>query len=91
MSSKQPFYRAWKDSVASISPFTIEYKLRKDANIILVHGSNDDVVPFDISKNYYQKLKESNTNAKFITIENAGHEIFLSDIVIKTIKDCLSN
>ena len=90
MSSKQPFYRAWKDSVASISPFTIEYKLRKDANIILVHGSNDDVVPFDISEAYYQKLKESNTNAKLITMENAGHEIFLSDIVIKAIKDCLS-
>ena len=86
MSSKQPYYKFWKESVQSISPITIADSLPSNSQIILLHGLKDDVVPFGISNMYYQKLKSKNKDVEIIKIENGGHEIFLSDIVINTIK-----
>lgn len=90
MSSKQPFYRPWKDSVKSISPIKMVDSLNSKVTMTLIHGTKDDVVPFDISNNYYQKLKNRDINVKLIKLDNEGHEIFLSDIVVSTIKNCLN-
>jgi len=90
MSSKQQFYRPWKDSVKSISPIKMVDSLNSKVTMTLIHGTKDDVVPFDISNNYYQKLKNRDINVKLIKLDNEGHEIILSDIVVSTIKNCLN-
>ena len=39
------------------------------SNILIIHGSKDDVVPIKLSKKLSQNIK----NAKHITIDGAGH------------------
>ena len=89
MALKQPFYRAWRDSVKSISPMDVVEKLNKNANIILIHGRQDDIVPFQIIKSYETKLKIRNIKTQLIVIENEGHEIFLSDAVFASLRKSL--
>ena len=90
MAKKQPSYRAWRDSVKSISPIAVVEKLTQKADIVLIHGKKDDVVPFKIIEGYNKKLKAYNIKTKLVTIENAGHEIFLSDTVLTILKNSLN-
>ena len=87
MAKKQPSYKPWRESVKSISPIALVEKLNQQADIVLIHGKNDDVVPFKIIEDYNKKLKEYNIKTKLITIENAGHEIFLFDTVLSRPKE----
>lgn len=89
MALKQPFYRAWHDSVKSISPINIINKLDIRADISLIHGQQDDIVPFEIAETYYEQLKSNNIKTKMIKVENGKHEILLSDTVISVIKSKL--
>ena len=43
------------------------------AKQILLHGTNDDSVPCDLSANYVQRKKKSGENVELITFENTGH------------------
>jgi acetyl esterase/lipase len=45
----------------------------RDAEQWLVHGTVDDVVPVDFSRNYYEYKKKRGENVYFVEIENAGH------------------
>jgi dipeptidyl aminopeptidase/acylaminoacyl peptidase len=47
-----------------------------------MHGKQDDIVPVEIAQNYYKQLKSNNIKSQLMTIENEGHEIFLSDTVL---------
>jgi predicted esterase len=89
MARKQPFYRAWRDSVASISPITVAEKLDEKTAIYLIHGTKDDIVPFSIAENYEKTLTSHKTKTYLTAIENAGHEIFLSETVLNILKNCL--
>ena len=82
MALKHPFYGAWRDSVKSISPVDVVKNINLNANIILMHGKQDDIVPVEIAQNYYKQLKSNNIKSQLMTIENEGHEIFLSDTVL---------
>ena len=89
MALKQPFYGAWRDSVKSISPINIINKICVKTDITLIHGQQDDIVPFEIAETYYKQLKSNNIKAEIIKVEGAGHEILLSDPVITIIKSKL--
>ncbi|HMC29881.1 MAG TPA: prolyl oligopeptidase family serine peptidase, partial [Candidatus Angelobacter sp.] len=39
----------------------------------LVHGTADDSVPYEISKNYADRKKKSGENAELITLPETGH------------------
>jgi len=65
-------------------PSTIEYKRAQDASpifhvsaddppILLVHGDNDEIVPFILSEDMYNKLLEMNVPAKLLTVEGGAH------------------
>jgi dipeptidyl aminopeptidase/acylaminoacyl peptidase len=91
MAAKHPFYRAWRDSTKSISPSDILKRLDQNADIVLLHGQNDDIVPFEIAENYFKKLKQNSIKVELIPIENAGHEIFLTERVLTVLKKNLEN
>lgn len=70
--------RELKDSL------TMEYKRAKEASpiyhittddppFLLVHGDNDEIVPFGLSEDMYKKLQEVGVATKLIRIEGAGH------------------
>jgi dipeptidyl aminopeptidase/acylaminoacyl peptidase len=40
---------------------------------ILLHGTNDDSVPYELSSNYLKRKKESGEDVELITFENTGH------------------
>lgn len=90
MAAKQPFYRAWRDSTKSISPTNIIKNLNQNNDITLLHGQNDDIVPFEIAENYFTKLKNSKIKVQLIPIANSGHEIFLTDTVLTVLKGILN-
>jgi pimeloyl-ACP methyl ester carboxylesterase len=89
MALKQPFYRAWRDSVKSISPSNVVQKLNRNVDIVLIHGQQDDIVPFKIAETYYKQLTSNNIKAQLLSIENVGHEIFLSDTVFTILVNSL--
>lgn len=56
---------------AKASP--ISYITKDDAPFLLVHGTNENVVPTNQSKIFHEKLMENNVNSSLIIIENGGH------------------
>ncbi|HEV8512160.1 MAG TPA: alpha/beta hydrolase [Cyclobacteriaceae bacterium] len=89
MALKQPLYRAWRDSVKSISPIDVIKDLNQNADILLIHGKQDDIVPFKIVETYHEKLKSNSIKVQLMTIENGGHEIFLSETVLSVLRRSL--
>lgn len=89
MALKQPFLWAWRDNVKSISPIDIVQHLTRKADDILIHGQKDDIVPFEIAESYFEQLKINNVKTQLVTIENEGHEIFLSEAVLTVLRNNL--
>lgn len=56
---------------AKASPIT--YVTKDDAPFLLVHGTNENVVPTNQSKIFHDKLLENNVSSTLIIIENGGH------------------
>lgn len=47
--------------------------LRTKTAFLLIHGTNDSVVPLATTQNFYNKLIASGDNAELVTIQGAGH------------------
>ena len=56
---------------AKASP--ISYVTKDDAPFLLVHGTNENVVPTNQSKIFHEQLVVNNANSNLIIIENGGH------------------
>lgn len=56
---------------AKASP--ISYVTKDDAPFLLVHGTNENVVPTNQSKIFHEQLLENNVNSNLIIIDNGGH------------------
>ena len=56
---------------AKASP--ISYITKDDAAFLLVHGTNENVVPTNQSKIFHKQLLENNVSSNLIIIENGGH------------------
>jgi dipeptidyl aminopeptidase/acylaminoacyl peptidase len=59
------------------SPIT--YVGRDDAPALIVHGDRDTTVPIEQGKSMYQALVNAGVEARFVTIEGAGHGFMGND------------
>lgn len=46
------------------------------ARTLIIHGTNDTIIPYEVAIAYYNALKEAGTGVKLIPKENAGHTWF---------------
>lgn len=56
------------------SPALISKQL--NVPVLLIHGEEDDVVPFEQSKMMHTVLKRRDKPVKFVSVKDAGHNIF---------------
>lgn len=73
----------WKDNIgdgeydeakfAAISPINHIDKISMP--ILLIHGEDDAIVPYEQSENMYEKLEDANKSVEFITIPDVGHNL----------------
>ncbi len=56
-----------------INASPITFADAQDPPMLLVHGTNDDIVPFDQAEEMMTVCKSKNVHADLITIEGAGH------------------
>ena len=47
------------------------------SRILLIHGKNDSIVPYQQSERYYHQLKSLNKKVEFVLVPNAGHDYIL--------------
>ncbi len=62
------------DFVASVSP--INYIQKNNPAVLIIHGDEDQVVPYEQSIKLYEKLQLFHNNVQFITISKGGHGKF---------------
>lgn len=56
-----------------VAASTTSYITEDDAHFLLVHGTNENVVPTKQSENFHKILLENNVNSNLIIIDNGGH------------------
>jgi acetyl esterase/lipase len=60
-----------EDNIVQASPIT--YITPDDPPFLLIHGDQDDVVPYEQSQLMYDRLREKNVPAQLVIVKNAGH------------------
>ena len=81
----------YNDTAAQASPIT--YVTNATPKFLLIHGTNDGIVPIAQSKELYEKLTEQGNDAQFIAIPGAKHGFIgpeLSHTKYKLIQDALT-
>jgi len=63
-----------KDAARAASPVT--HVSRDDPPILLVHGTNDQVVPIDQSRRLHRALQAAGCDVTLVQVEGAGHVVF---------------
>lgn len=53
----------------------INYVKKEMPKTLIVHGREDELVPYKNSEDIYLKLKEKKNKANLITVENTGHDL----------------
>lgn len=61
------------EAARQASPLT--YVSKDDAPVLIVHGTNDNVVPFSQAEVFHQALKNAGVEATLVRIEGGGHGI----------------
>ena len=57
--------------------------------ILLMHGNKDELVSYEQSVKYYEKLKRAGNDVRLITVENQGHGFFKGKQYYDIIQDFL--
>ena len=86
MKALRPRARIWNKEVNSLSPIEEVERMDDSAQIIVLHGDNDEVVPIDIAKSYVAELEANNKQVNLILLENQGHEIAFDQKVFEAVK-----
>ncbi|HVX50569.1 MAG TPA: alpha/beta fold hydrolase [Chitinophagaceae bacterium] len=81
----------WDKPVKSLSPNTLVDSIDMRTKIVVVTGENDDVAPTALSVNYYKQLKQRGLDAQLVTVNGAGHEIFLTASVRNAVSTLLNS
>ena len=53
----------------------IQHVSRDDAPVLLIHGDNDDIVPFDQSEKMEAALRQAQVATKLIRVPGSGHDM----------------
>lgn len=85
MKSLQPNSNIWDEDVDSLSPMEEIGGIDEQAQIVLIHGDKDEVVPMKIARNYNSKLKAEGKRAKLIQLENQPHDIAFNPKVFQVV------
>jgi len=64
-----------------VSPYLLNTQLRSKPNVLLVHGKQDQIVPFKYLRLTYQSLMDLGLNVKKCVYPNLGHSINLRGVV----------
>jgi dienelactone hydrolase len=67
----------WRNDLAAIAP--VKLASRADAPILLVHGTDDTVVPIDQSQAFERALKAAGKSVELITLPHADHWLLQDD------------
>jgi acetyl esterase/lipase len=70
-----------QDVAKAASPVT--YISKDDAPILILHGSEDPLIPLVQSERLYKSLRESGVEAYFVTVQGAGHGGFRNPEIAK--------
>ncbi|AWB68611.1 S9 family peptidase [Saccharobesus litoralis] len=72
------------DFLESISPINHVKKVK--APILLVHGEDDSVVPFEQSDDMYDELDDEDKEVTFVELEDEGHSLLKNKTRLQTLK-----
>jgi acetyl esterase/lipase len=73
-----------KDMARAASPIT--YVSKDDPPFLIIHGDNDQTVPFNQSERLAKALKDAGVDVLFVKVEGGGHGNFRNPEVQKRIK-----
>jgi acetyl esterase/lipase len=73
-----------KDAARSASP--VAYISKDDPPFLIIHGSNDQTVPYHQSVELDEQLTQAGVRSLFITIDGGGHGGFRSDELDQRVK-----
>ncbi|HJT32837.1 MAG TPA: prolyl oligopeptidase family serine peptidase, partial [Pirellulales bacterium] len=65
-----------QEAARGASPIT--YVSADDPPFLIVHGTEDPLVPYDQSERFYDALEQEGVEAIFVTVEGGGHGGFRS-------------
>jgi dipeptidyl aminopeptidase/acylaminoacyl peptidase len=68
---------ATKDKLRSISP--VRHAKSFTAPVLLIHGENDQTVPFEQSDDMYDKLRAAGKDVQLIKLEDDNHHLVVSE------------
>ena len=91
MKELQPEAKIWDLAVNSLSPIEELKRIDDSAQLIVVHGNNDKIVPINIAIQYVNELESNSKKVNFIKLENQGHEIASNKRVFEIIKELITN
>jgi dipeptidyl aminopeptidase/acylaminoacyl peptidase len=75
----------YESKLKNISP--INYANNFTAPVLLIHGENDDVVPFAQSEDMYSQLKTAKKNVTLIELEDDDHSLSSSNNRLHALKE----
>lgn len=80
-----------EELVEQMSPLKVLNKRTTYADLLLLHGDKDDLVPFDQSSRFYEATQELGLSSDLVRVKSAPHEgSFWSEEVHQTIQQFLS-
>lgn len=86
MKALQPRAKVWDKEVNSLSPIEEVDRMDDSAQIIVLHGDSDEIVPIEIARRYAEKLGANNKSVDLTILENQGHEIAFDESVFEAVK-----
>jgi dipeptidyl aminopeptidase/acylaminoacyl peptidase len=76
------------DKLEASSP--INFAKEIDIPILLIHGSDDKIVPIRHSRNMADELTDYNKDVRYVEIEDANHHLSVQAHRIKTLKEMVN-
>lgn len=56
------------------NPLRYQNHINLQKSVVIIHGTQDEIIPIDIAENYFKYLQDNNySNVKFIKLEGLGH------------------
>ncbi len=86
MKKRRPKSKVWDKEVSSLSPIEELKSIDNSAQIMVVHGDKDEIVPLDIANKYVAELEENTKKVNFITLKDKGHEVAFNKRVFDIVK-----
>ncbi|MCM8785387.1 MAG: alpha/beta hydrolase [Candidatus Omnitrophica bacterium] len=68
------------EKAIKVSPYY--YETKNCPPFLIVHGENDNIVPYSQSEMFYNKLKKNKVDVTLIKVKNAGHGVGFSKKVV---------